>query len=85
MSEEELRGRLLAGAEKAINRLLAEKPADNTMTLSDIERLVLRMGQQVQADMLKELAHASQEAQNAESPVCEECGSRMHVNHDHLH
>jgi hypothetical protein len=77
MTEEELGARLLAEAEKAMNDLLAEKPADNAMTLSDIERLVLRMGQQVQATMLKELAQASQEAQNAKAAVCEGCGSRM--------
>ncbi len=76
MREEDLRARLLTEAENAINRLLAEKPADNAMTLSDIERLVLQMGQQVQASMLKELAQASQEAQNV-VPVCERCGSRM--------
>ena len=66
-----------AEAEKAINDLLAEKPADNALTLSDIERLVLRMGQQVQTTMLKELAQASQEAQNVKAPDCERCGSRM--------
>jgi hypothetical protein len=77
MTEEELRTRLLAKAEQAINNLLAEKPTDNAMTLSDIEQLVLRMGQQVQANVLKELAQASRAAQNADVPVCERCGSRM--------
>jgi len=77
MTDEELRARLLAEAEKAINDLLAEKPADNKMTLTDIERLVGRMGQQVQAKVLEELGQASREAQNAEAPVCERCGSRM--------
>ncbi len=38
MTDEELRARLLAEAEQAINDLLAEKPADNQMTLTDIER-----------------------------------------------
>ncbi len=77
MTEKELRARLLAEVEQAVNDLMAEKPADNKMTLSDIERLVLRMGQQVQANALKELAQASHTAQNAEAPVCEHCGSRM--------
>jgi hypothetical protein len=77
MSEEELRARLLVEVEKAINDMLAEKPTDNAMTLSDIECLVLRVGQQVQAKVLKELAQASRAAQNAEAPVCEGCGSRM--------
>ena len=77
MTEEELRARLLAEADKAINDLLAEKPADKAMTLSDIERLVLRLGQQVQANALKELAQASQVAHPTEAPVCERCGGRM--------
>jgi ribosomal protein L37AE/L43A len=77
MTDEELRARLLAEAEKAINDLLAEKPADNKMTLTDIERLVGRMGQQVQANVLKELGRVSHEAHGVEAPVCERCGSRM--------
>ncbi len=77
MTDEELRARLLAEAEKAINDLLAQKPADNKMTLTDIERLVGRMGQQVQANVLKELGQVSHEAHHVEAPVCERCGSRM--------
>jgi hypothetical protein len=77
MTDEELRVRLLAEAEKAINDMWAEKPVDNKMTLSDIERLVGRMGQQVQANVLKELGQASREAHSVEAPVCERCGSRM--------
>ena len=77
MTDEELRARLLAEAEKAINDLLADKPADNKMTLTDIERLVGRLGQQVQAKVLKELGQVNHEAQSAEVPVCERCGSRM--------
>ncbi len=77
MTDEELRARLLAEAEKAINDLLAEKPADNQMTLTDIERLVGRLGQQVQANVLKELGQVSHEAHGVEAPTCERCGSRM--------
>ena len=77
MIDEELRARLLAEAEKAINARLAEMPMVKEMNLSDIERWVLRTGQQVQARLLKELAQASQEAQSGEARVCEGCGSRM--------
>ncbi len=77
MTDEELRARLLAEAEEAINEGLAEKPADNQMTLTDMERLVGRLGQQVQAKVLKELGQVSHEAQSAEAPVCEGGGSRM--------
>jgi hypothetical protein len=77
MTEKELRTRLLAEAEKVIDDRLADKPATSQMRLADIERWVLRAGQEVQAGMLKELAQASQEAQSGEVPLCECCGSRM--------
>src|SRR5258707_12944153 len=77
MTDEELRARLLAEAEKAINDRLADKPGASQMRLADIERWVLRTGQAVQARLLKELAQASQEAHSAEAAVCEGCGSVM--------
>lgn len=77
MTDEELRARLLAEAEKVINDMLAEKPATKEMKLSDIERWVLRTGQQVQTRLLEELAQASQESQNGEALMCDRCGSRM--------
>jgi uncharacterized protein with PIN domain len=77
MSDEEVRARLLAEAEKAINDRLADKAVASQMRLADIERWVLRTGQEVQVRLLKELAQASQEAQSAEAPMCERCGSRM--------
>ncbi len=77
MTDEELQAHLLAQAEKVIKDRLADKPTTQGMTLSDIEHWVLQTGQQVQAKLLEELAHASQEAQNIEAPICEHCGSRM--------
>ena len=77
MTEEELRVRLLAEAEKVINDMLAKKPVVKEMSLTDIERLALRTGQQMQVKVLQELGQASQEAQSAEAAVCEGCGSRM--------
>jgi uncharacterized protein with PIN domain len=77
MTDEELRARLLAEAEKVIKDMLADKPATSQMRLADIERWVLRTGQQVQAKLLEELTQASQEAQSIEVPMCERCGGRM--------
>ena len=77
MTDEELRARLMVEAEAVINAMLADKPASNQMRLADIERWVLRTGQQVQERLLKEMAQASQEAQSGEAPVCERCESRM--------
>jgi uncharacterized protein with PIN domain len=77
MTEEELRARLLAAAEKAITDMLAGKPAVKEMSLTDIERLALRTGQRVQAKVLEELGQASREVHSTEVPVCEGCGRRM--------
>ena len=77
MTEEELRRVLQAEAEKAISELLAKKPADKALSLTDIERLALGMGQHMQSQVLKELGQVSQEAHSAEVPVCEGCGRRM--------
>jgi hypothetical protein len=77
MTDEELQARMLAQAEKVIKGRLAEQPTTKEMTLSDIEHWVLQTGQQVQAKLLEELAHASQEVQSVEAPACERCGRRM--------
>jgi hypothetical protein len=55
MSKDALKARLLAQADKAIDEMLAEKPAPGTMRLADIERLVLKSGAQVEASVLKAL------------------------------
>jgi hypothetical protein len=77
MTEEELRARLLAEAEVIINELLANKPVDAKLTLSDIEQLVLRTGQQVQAKVLKELVEANGVVEGRDVPWCEACGRAM--------
>jgi hypothetical protein len=77
MSGDKLRARLLAEAEKVIDRLVAEKPAANPIGLDEIEALTLKSGQQFQASVLKELAQEGSEAQSADGQVCERCGSRM--------
>ena len=46
MSRDELKARLVAEAEKAIDELLAQKPAAGTTGLDTIERLALKWGAQ---------------------------------------
>jgi hypothetical protein len=77
MTEDELRARLLAEAEVIIHELLAKKPVDAKITLSDIEELVLRTGQQVQAKVLKALVEANGVDEGKEIPWCEACGRTM--------
>ena len=77
MKKDELKARLLAEAEKAIDEMLSEKPAAGRMSLEDIERLALKSGTQVEASVLQALGHDEVEAEQAVDQRCERCGSRM--------
>jgi DNA-directed RNA polymerase subunit RPC12/RpoP len=77
MNQDELKARLLAEAEKAIDAMLAEKPEAGTLSLADIERLALKSGAQVEAGILKELGQEESEIESSHEQMCERCGSRM--------
>jgi hypothetical protein len=77
MTLEEMKARLLAEAERAIDEMLAEKPAADQIRLDEIEALAVRSGQHMQAGVLRELAQEGQAAPGAVEQVCERCGSRM--------
>ena len=77
MNQDELKARLLAEAEKAIDAMLAEKPATGTLSLADIERLALKSGAQFEAGILKELGQEESEVESSHEQLCERCGSRM--------
>ncbi len=77
MDKDELKARLLAEAEKAIDEMLAEKPAAGTMSLADIERLALKSGAQFEASVLKEFGQEESEVESTHEQICERCGSRM--------
>ncbi len=77
MNQDELKARLLAEAEKAIDEMLAEKPAAGSMSLADIERLVLKSGAQFETGVLKALGYEESEVESSREQICERCGSRM--------
>ncbi len=77
MTEEELRARLLAEAEKAINKVLAERPAADKITLRDIERLAVQAGTELSAEIQQALGEEGSQGHNSGEEVCPECGSRM--------
>ena len=77
MNQDELKARLLAEAEKAIDEMLAEKPDAGTLSLADIERLALKSGAQFEAGILKELGQEESEVESSHDQMCERCGSRM--------
>ena len=73
----ELRARLLAEAEKAIDTLLAEKPGATDITLSEIEGLVLKSRQEFAVGVLSALTQEGSQAQQDADGECPWCGSRM--------
>ncbi len=77
MNQDELKARLLAEAEKAIDEMLAEKPAAGSLSLADIERLALKSGAHFEAGILKELGQEESEVESSHDQICERCGSRM--------
>jgi uncharacterized protein with PIN domain len=74
-NDEELKAQMMAAAEGVIEKLLAGTKEKEELTLSDIERLVRRAGQDVMRKLTGTLAHA--EAQGVESRICPECGRKM--------
>jgi len=67
-----LKGRMMVGAEEAINQLLAEMGEKEDLKLSDIERLVRVAGEQVMERFTAQLVEAG--AQEAEGCICPVCG-----------
>ncbi len=77
MTEEELRARLLAEAEKAIDKVLAERPAAKKITLRDIERLAVQAGTELSAEIQQALGDEGSQGHNSGEERCPECGNRM--------
>ncbi len=72
---EELKARMMAEAEEAIDGLLAGASKPEQLTLSDIECLVRGAGQRVMAEFTRELAEAG--AQREEGGECPECAGKL--------
>jgi uncharacterized protein with PIN domain len=77
MRDEELRARLLAEAEKAIDKVLAERPAADKITLRDIERLAVQASTEFSAEIQQALGDEGSVGHRSEEELCPECGSRM--------
>lgn len=78
MTNEALKVRLMAEAEKAIDALLTEKPANGLVGLARLERLTVTSGQQFQAGVMQALGQTDEDVQDqAGEQNCERCGSRM--------
>src|SRR5713101_5079206 len=77
MSDEEIRARMLSEAEKAIDKVLAERPAADKITLRDIERLAVRAGTELSAGVQQALGVEGSQGQGSPTQMCEKCGALM--------
>jgi len=77
MTREELKRELMAKAEAAIDEMLAKKPANNKISLRDIEGLAIQTGQRLEAEVLGSLLASSGTDSQADGMVCTSCGRKM--------
>jgi hypothetical protein len=78
VNRDELKARLMAEAEAAIDEMLAHKPEAEDITLSDIERLAIGSGKEFRAAVLACLVQDSQAEQAVAGWPCPQCGQAMH-------
>ena len=77
MTNEEIRGRLLAEAEKAIDKVLADRPTADKIRLRDIERLAVRAGAEVSAEVQKTLGQEGSQRHSSQEQLCPVGSDRM--------
>ena len=75
VDDKELKAQMMSAAEEVIEKLLAGAKEKEELSLSDIERLVRRAGQDVMQELTGKLADA--EAKGKENRICPECGREM--------
>ena len=78
MNQDDLKARLMAEAEAAIDKILANKPAGEDITLSEIEQLALSGGKDFREAVLGHLVEEGQAGVNREAINCPGCGAAMH-------
>lgn len=76
-SKAELKARLLAQAEAAIDEALAQKKAPEIASLADIEQVALQAGQRLEEVITTELLGESGQALSPNWPTCPTCGKRL--------
>jgi len=77
MSNQDLKAKLMAQMEAAIDKLLAEKTDASEISLSEIETRAIKAGQAFREGVLGELV-AEVDQTDADRVSCTDCGRRMH-------
>jgi uncharacterized protein with PIN domain len=73
----ELKARLMAEAEAAIDKIMANKPASEDLTLNEIEQLALKGGKDFREAVLESLVEEGQAVPLSEAVRCPQCGTKM--------
>lgn len=76
-SEEEIKAQLMAEAEAAIDKLLAERKMQGPPHLTDIEDMVLVFRQELGEKATQVLAESAK-SESVPGPSCPTCGREMH-------
>lgn len=84
MTDEEMKRRLRAEADKAIERLIADKPAGQPMSLREVEGLAVRVGAALSVSAQTVLSEAVSQRYDEQGPVCPQCGTRMQRRGEHV-
>lgn len=75
--EDELKRRLMAQAEAAIDEMLKARKSPDEITLTEIEQLARMTGEQVMQYVTDELVKTSEDQQDP-TLCCPDCGERLH-------
>ena len=78
MNQDKLKAGLMAEAEAAIDKILANKPTSEDITLREIEQLGLSGGKDFREAVLGNLVEESQVGVPKEAINYPECGAAMH-------
>lgn len=77
-AQQELKTKMAADAQAALEKLLAKQPAGEEVRLSDIEESVRAAGMEVMERWTARLVAANSDKQQVPGPQCEHCGQEMH-------
>ncbi len=84
MTDEELKARLLAEAETAIEQVVANRRTGGQVSLREIEGLAVRAGAAVSAGVQTVLSEEVSQHQRSQEQRCPKCGKRMRSRGEHL-
>ena len=77
-THEDIKAALLARYEQQLDKMLADYEAKGEdITLTDIEDIALKMGDQTSQTVTAELVSQTEEPQLVPGPICKQCGQEM--------